>query len=432
MESQNVCTRQRRIAELAGQTPRFRMVSLNQYLDLEWLQEAYRRTRKDGALGVDGVCAEEYERKLDANLADLLERAKSGRYKAPPVRRTYIPKNDGEHRPLGIPTLEDKVLQRAWVMVLEPVCEQDFLDCSHGFRRARSAHTAAEALWKQIMGMGGCWLIDADIRKFFDTLSKPMMREILNRRVGDGVIRRLVSKWLHAGVMEEGILWYPETGTPQGGVISPMLSNIYLHEVLDTWFEHEIKPRLGGRAFLIRFADDFVMGFEREEDARRVMEVLSKRFAKYALSIHPEKTRLISFYPPERQGGERTSFDFVGFTHYWGVSQKGRACVKRKTQSSRLTRALKKVRGYCRETQAEPVKEQWKGLYTRIRGHYNFYGITGNADSLQRFRCVVGRIWQTSLNRRTGHHCKGWDWFHRVIERQYPLPVARVVHSVYA
>lgn len=432
MESETVYTRQQRIAQLAGQTPRFRMVSLNRYLDLEWLREAYRRTRKDGALGVDGVSAAEYERDLDANLADLLERAKSGSYQAPPVRRTYIPKGDGDRRPLGVPTLEDKVLQRAVVMLLEPVYEQDFRDCSHGFRPNRSAHTALAALWQQGMGLGGCWLIDADIRKFFDTLAKPTLRVILNQRIGDGVLRRLVSKWLHAGVMEEGAITYPETGTPQGGVISPLLSNIYLHEVLDEWFERDLKPRLSGRAFLIRYADDFVMGFERQADARRVMEVLAKRFEKYGLSIHPEKTRLIGFFPPERQEGERTSFDFVGFTHYWGVSRKGRACIKRKTSRSRMTRALRKMRRYCRATMRQPVSEQWKGLCVRIKGHCNFYGITGNADSLRQYHYEVGRIWWKSLNRRSGHARKGWDWYNQIIARQYPLPVVRVVRSAYA
>jgi group II intron reverse transcriptase/maturase len=317
-------------------------------------------------------------------------------------------------------------------MLLQPVYEQDFLDCSHGFRPHRSPHTTLAALWTQIMGMGGCWLIDADIRKFFDTLAKSAMREILNQRVGDGVIRRLVSKWLHAGVMEEGAIWYPEAGTPQGGVISPLLSNIYLHEVLDVWFEQVIKPRLRGKAFLIRFADDFVMGFERQDDARRVLEVLSKRFEKYGLTIHPEKTRLISFYPPERQGGQRTSFDFVGFTHYWDVSRKGRDFVRRTTRRERFTRALQNVREYCRKTMAEPVREQWTGLCVRMRGHYGFYGITGNARALSRYRYMVGRIWWHSLNRRSGHAAKGWEWFNRKILPRYPLPPARVVHSVYA
>jgi group II intron reverse transcriptase/maturase len=432
MESQDVYTKQQRIAELAGQRPRFRMVSLNQHLDMDWMREAYRQTRKSGAAGVDGVTAERYERDLDANLANLLERAKSGSYQAPPVRRTYIPKGRNEQRALGIPTLEDKVLQRAVVMLLQPVYEQDFLDCSHGFRPGRSPHTALDALWKQIMGMRGCWLIDADIRKFFDTLPKSAMREVLNQRVGDGVIRRLVSKWLHAGVMEEGLVWYPEAGTPQGGVISPLLSNIYLHAVLDEWFEHVIKPRLRGRAFLLRFADDFVMGFERQDDARRVLEVLPKRFGKHGLAIHPQKTRLVSFYPPERQGGKRSSFDFVGFTHYWDVSRRGRAFVRRSTRRERFTRALQNVRRYCRKTLRKPVKEQWQGLCMRMRGHYGFYGITGNARALGRYRYEVGRIWWRSLNRRSGHKAKSWGWFNRKVLPCYPLPPARVVHSVYA
>ena len=429
MKSQDVYTRQQRIAQLAGQAERFRMVSLNANIDQEWMREAYRRTRKDGAPGVDGVSAQEYGRELDANLADLLDRAKSGRYQAPPVRRTYIPKGDGERRPLGIPTLEDKILQRAVVMVLEPIYEQDFLDCSHGFRPKRSAHTALEVLWKSIMDMGGCWLIDADIAKFFDTLNKPMLRTILDQRVGDGVIRRLVSKWLHAGVMEDWAVTFPEAGTPQGGVISPLLSNVYLHEVLDVWFEQVIKPRLSGRAFLIRYADDFVMGFERQRDAERVLEVLPKRFEKYGLSIHPEKTRLIGFFPPERQEGERSSFDFVGFTHYWGVSRNGRNCVCRKTRRSRLTRALGSVNTYLRETLTEPVEVQWKGLCQRMRGHYQFYGITGNFKSLSRYRYEVGRRWWRSLNRRSGHDAKAWNWFNAIILKRYPLPAERIVHS---
>lgn len=432
MESRDVYTKQQRIAELAGRTPRFRMVSLNQYLTLDWLREAYRLTRKSGAPGVDGITAAAYERNLDANLADLLERAKSGRYHAPPVRRAYIPKGHNETRPLGIPTLEDKILQRAVVMLLNPVYEQDFLDCSYGFRPRRSPHMALDALWRQIMGMGGCWLIDADIRKFFDTLPHGALRDVLSQRVGDGVIRRLVSKWLHAGVLEDGAISFPEAGTPQGGVISPLLSNIYLHDVLDVWFEHQIKPRLRGKAFLIRFADDFVMGFERQDDAERVMEVLPKRFGRYGLTIHPEKTRLVSFHPPQRRDDKRASFDFLGFTHYWDLSRKGRHFVRRTTRSERFTRALQNVRAYCYATMSRPVQEQWKGLCTRMRGHYGYYGITGNAKALSRYRYMVGRIWWQSLNRRSGHKGKPWEWFNRRILPRYPLLPARVVHSVYA
>ena len=274
--------------------------SLGHLIDLDWLKEAFHRTRKDGAVGVDGQDGEDYAANLEGNLKSLLERAKSGTYQAPPVRRVQIPKAGSatETRPLGIPTFEDKVLQRAVVMVLETIYEQDFKPCSYGFRPDRSAHQALESLWKQTMAMGGGWIVDVDIRKFFDTIDHGHLRDFLKRRVRDGVLLRLIGKWLNAGVLEAGRLTRPEAGTPQGGVISPLLSNIVLHAVLDDWFEREVQPRLKGRSFLIRYADDFVMGFACEEDARRVMAVLPKRFEKYGLTIHPEKTRLVPFERP--------------------------------------------------------------------------------------------------------------------------------------
>jgi group II intron reverse transcriptase/maturase len=319
-----VSTRQQRLAELAQQAPQLGFTTLNHYLDLPWLLEAYRRTRKDGAAGVDGQTAADYEADLRGNLQGLVDRAKSGTYRAPPVRRVHIPKGTGgnETRPLGIPTFEDKVLQRAAVMVLEAIYEQDFYPCSYGFRPGRSAHQALRDLWQQTMQTGGGWVLDVDIRKFFDTLDHAQLRNLLRRRVRDGVLLRLIDKWLGAGVLEAGSLSYPEAGTPQGGVISPLLANVYLHYVLDEWFEREVKPRLRGRAFLIRYADDFVIGFTDESDARRVLEVLPKRFGKYGLTLHPAKTRLVPFRrPPQRptpgaRAQERPgTFDFLGFTH---------------------------------------------------------------------------------------------------------------------
>jgi RNA-directed DNA polymerase len=295
MESEDVSTKQQRIAELARIHPEVSFTSLAYHIDVEWLHEAYLRTRKDGAVGIDEQTAEDYQKNLGQNLRSLLEQAKSGGYRAPPVRRVHIPKGTSgkETRPIGIPTFEDKVLQRAVAMVLEPLYEQEFLNCSYGFRPGRSAHDALQALWEQAMGIGGGWIIDLDIRKFFDTMDHAHIRGILKRRVSDGVILRLIGKWLNAGVWEKGETSYPEKGTPQGGVISPMLSNIYLHEVLDKWFEEVVRPRLKGKGFLIRYADDGLLCFENEEDARRVMEVLPKRFAKYGLTIHPEKTRMV-------------------------------------------------------------------------------------------------------------------------------------------
>jgi group II intron reverse transcriptase/maturase len=262
LESTNVCTKQQRIAELARRMPDAGFTSLAYYIDLEWMYEAYRRTRKDGAVGVDDVTAEAYEADLEGNLRDLLERFKSGRYFAPPVKRVYIPKGDGRFRPIGIPALEDKILQRAVVMVLSSLYEEDFLDCSYGFRPGRSVHQALEALWKGVMDMGGCWVLEVDIKSYFDTVEHKHLREFVRKRVHDGVLLRVIGKWLKAGVFEDGAIRYPEEGTPQGGVISPLLSNIYLHEVLDVWFEEEVKPRLNGEAKLIRFADDYVILFK--------------------------------------------------------------------------------------------------------------------------------------------------------------------------
>jgi RNA-directed DNA polymerase len=253
-----VSTRQQRLAELARQAPQLGFTTLNQYLDWPWLLEAYRRTRKDGAAGVDGQRAADYEADLRGNLQGLLDRAQSGTYRAPPVRRVHIPKGTGrnETRPLGIPTFEDKVLQRAVAMVLETIYEQDFYPCSYGFRPGRSAHQALSDLWQQTMQSRGGWILEVDIRKFFDTLDHAQLRGLLRQRVRDGMLLRLIDKWLSAGVLEAGGLSYPEAGTPQGGVISPLLANVYLHYVLDDWFEREVKPRLRGRAFLIRYADD--------------------------------------------------------------------------------------------------------------------------------------------------------------------------------
>ena len=437
--SQAVCTRQQRIAALAKQAPQLGFTTLSHHIDRYWLYEAYLATRKDGAVGVDGPTAADFTARLPEHLQALADRAKSGTYRAPPVRRVRIPKDTGpETRPLGIPTFEDKVLQRAVVMALQPIYEQDFYDCSYGFRPGRSAHQALQALWEQTMAMGGGWVLEVDIRKFFDTLDHAQLRALLQRRVRDGVLLRLISKWLHAGVLEDGCLTYPDAGTPQGGVISPLLANIYLHYVLDEWFEQQVKPRLKGRAFLIRYADDFVMGFACEEDARRVLEVLPKRFGKYGLTVHPDKTRLVPFGRPNWSSaqappgaGSPGSFDFLGFTHYWGRSRRSFAVVKRRTSRSRLSRALGKIADWCRKHRHRPVREQQQTLGQKLRGHFAYYGITGNMEALQRFRREVLRVWRQWLQRRRSGGYWAWSRFHAMLQR-FPLPAARVVHSVYA
>jgi RNA-directed DNA polymerase len=436
--SQIVSTRQRQIAELAKQAPDMSFTSLNKHLDMEWMREAYRRTRKDGAVGVDGQTASDFETDLEKNLQDLLERAKSGKYVAPPVRRVYIPKGDGtaEARGIGIPTFEDKVLQRAVAMLLEPIYEQDFLDVSYGFRPRRSAHQALEKIWKTTMNTAEGWVLEVDIRKYFDSLVKPHLQELLKLRVRDGVVQRLIGKWLQAGVMEDGTTEHPETGVPQGGVISPILSNVYLHYVLDLWYQDEVAPRLKGKAELIRYADDFLIVFATKDDAERVMEVLPKRFERYGLRLHPEKTRLLRFARPTNGSSpvpkpqHPETFTFLGFTHYWGKGRKGTWVVKRKTAANRLKRAITRTYAWCKRHRHLPVKEQHAALKRKLEGHYGYYGITGNGAGLEKYRTAVCLMWRKWLNRRSQKNHMPFKKFKRLLAR-YPLPTTRVVHSVY-
>lgn len=430
-DSETVSTKLRRIAQLAKEDPTRVLTNLAYHIDVEFLREAYRLTRKDGAAGVDGQSAEDFAADLDDNLRELLEGFKSGHYRAPPVKRVHIPKGDGKKtRPLGIPTFADKVLQRAVTMVLTAVYEQDFLDCSYGFRPKRSAHDALHTLREGIMKMGGGWVLDVDIQAFFDNLVHGKLREILDQRVRDGVLRKMIDKWLKAGVLEDGELAYPKGGTPQGGVVSPMLANVYLHEVLDTWFTGEVLPRLRGQAFLVRYADDFVMVFSQEADARRVLEVLPKRFARYGLTIHPDKTRLVRFDRPrtsprgegdDPRGEDPGSFDLLGFTHYWARSRRGYWVVKRKTAKSRFSRALKAIDRWCRQSRHWPIAEQHEVLSAKLKGHYAYYGLASNGMSLKRFLWYVERAWRRWLGRRSQRGYLSWRRF-RQLKGTYPLP----------
>lgn len=400
------------------------------------MREAWRRTRKDGAQGVDEETAEEFSRNLDERLEELLNRALSGRYQAPPVRRSYVPKGKSGKRPIGIPTLEDKVLQRAVVMLLEAIYEEDFYDFSYGFRPGRSQHQALDALWQGIQSLGSCWVLDADIRKYFDRIDHGQLRKILDRRVRDGVIRRLIDKWLKAGVWEEGKRFVPKSGTPQGGVISPLLSNIYLHEVLDDWFMTSVQPRMKGRTRIFRFADDFLLVFASRGDAERVLEVLPKRLGRFGLEMNLEKTRLIHFHKPRKEGprgGKKVSsevFQFLGFTHYWGKSRRGRWVVKRRTAGSRLSRSLRDIADWCRWHRHDPVRDQHRQLSQKMVGHYNYYGITGNWNRLSQYLYEVSRIWRKWLNRRTRPGTMPWKRFRQLLEH-YPLPAVKIYHSVY-
>ena len=309
-------------------------------------------------------------------------------------------------------------------MVLEAVYEQDFVDCSYGFRPGRSAHDALAELQHRAVRMDGGWVLEVDIRAFFDTVDRACLRELLCQRVRDGVLLRLIGKWLNAGVQEGGVLSYPAAGTPQGGVASPLLANIYLHEVLDTWFEREVKPRLRGQAVEIRYADDLVFLFSDEADARRVMDVLPKRLGKYGLTLHPDKTRLLDFRRPTHRddgGPGPGTFDLLGFTHYWGKSRRRFWVVKQKTAKDRRSRSLRSIHHWCRSNCHRPVAEQHRILSWKLRGHYGYYGIIGNAQWLWTFLSQVQRAWRKWLNRRSQRAHMPWERMKRLLER-YPLP----------
>jgi RNA-directed DNA polymerase len=429
-----ISTRLERIATLARQLRDQPLTTLAHHIDLDWLREAHRRTRKDGATGVDGQTADEYAANLEGNLRSLLERAKSGTYRAPPVRRVYIPKDSGEMRPLGIPTFEDKVLQRAVTMVLEAVYEQEFLECSYGFRPGRSAHQALDVLHREANKMAGGWIVEVDIRKYFDSIDHERLREVLHGRIRDGVILRLVGKWLNAGVLEDGCVMHPDAGSPQGGVVSPVLANIFLHVVLDVWFEREVQPRTRGRAHLVRYADDAVMLFEYEEDAHRVMSVLPKRFGKYGLTLHPDKTRLVPFKRPDRMArmrgddegpDEPGTFDFLGFTVHWVKSpMTGKWVVKTRTAADRFRRALKRISQWCKANRHEPLERQRQVLNQKLRGHYGYYGRKGNRARCANLRYRVVLVWWRWLRRRSQ---RGLSWLAmtRLLQR-YSLPTPAI------
>ena len=425
-------TKRQWIAEQAREHPERVFTSLHHLIDLDWMFEAWSLTRKDGAAGIDGRTADDYEKDLEANLERLLIQIKSGSYRAPPVRRRFIPKADGSKRPLGIPTFKDKVAQRAIVMLLEPIYEEDFLDCSFGFRPDRSAHDAIRNLRDGIMETGQRWVIDADISKYFDSIDHGHLRSFLDLRIKDGVIRRMIDKWLKAGVLDRGTLTKSVTGTPQGGVVSPLLANIFLHHVLDDWFVRVAKPRMKCRCQLVRYADDFVMSFEDHLDGRRMLAVLGKRFGRFGLTLHPSKTRYVDFRFKRPQGRhpatQATSFVFLGFTHVWGMSRRGKPVVRQVTAKDRYARALHAVKDWCRKHLHLSLKAQHRRLCLMLQGHYAYYGITGNGRRLRWYLHQTERIWKASLSRRSRSGKLTWDRMEKVLDR-YPLPPTRIVHQ---
>jgi len=422
-----------RVAERAKREPEARILALAHLLDPEMLKQAFGRIRKGAASGVDGVTKEQYARRLEEHLQSLHERLRTGRYRHQPIRRVHIPKSPGKTRPIGISTVEDKVVQTALTIVLEAIYEQDFLDCSYGFRPGRNQHDALRAV-HAAMYRGGCnWVLEADIQSFFDSLDRTKLKEILRQRIADKSLMRLVGKCLHVGVLDGEEYSEPDEGTVQGSTLSPLLGNIYLHHVLDRWFDGVVRPRMRGGVVLVRYADDFIIGFERRDDAKRVMAVLGKRMAKYGLTLHPDKTRLIEFVRPRRsqqRGKGPGSFDFLGFTLFWRRSRKGAWVPGMKTRSAKLQKTTKAIGEWCRRHRHLPLKEQHVALCRRLRGHYNYFGVNGNWHSMARLRWQTGRLWHKWLRRRSQRTRMTWERFNDLL-KVYPLPRPRICVQIW-
>jgi group II intron reverse transcriptase/maturase len=408
------------------------MLALAHHINEATLERVFRRLRRDAAVGVDGVTVEGYGEQLVANLQALRARMKAGQYRHQPIRRVHIPKESGASRPIGISTVEDKIVQGALRDVLEAIYEQDFLDCSYGFRSGRSAHDAIRAL-NGIMNDGRAnYIVEADIVSFFDSIDRKVLMEMLRGRIADETLMRLVGKCLHVGVLDGEEFLEPSEGTAQGSSLSPLLGNIYLHYVLDVWFEHEVKPRLAGRASLVRYADDFVLCFEVEPDAARVWDVLGKRFEKYGLTLHPTKTRRFTFRPP-RDGDDAggATFDFLGFTCHWTRTRSGLQRVAFRTRGARLRRALKAVNDWCRRHRHLAIEEQHRALARKLRGHYSYFGVNGNLRALEFVRYWVIRTWRMWLDRRSQRARMNWERFTQVLLR-HPLPLPRITKQIWA
>ena len=424
------------ISEMARTDADLQFTTLAHVLDAGFLRECYYQLGRDRASGIDGVSWKEYGKQLDENLDDLVTRMKAKRYKPQPSKRVYIPKNDHETRPLGLPSLEDKVVQKGIARILGAIYEADFLDCSYGFRPGRDCHKALNVVDKTIMTRSINHVIEADIRKFFDKVSHEWLMKFLAHRIKDPSFLFLIRRFLKAGYMEDGLFVMTEEGTPQGGNLSPILSNIFLHYVLDLWFEKKIRPQARGACYMVRYADDFVCMVRYQEDARDIEQLLRDRFAKFGLELHPDKTRTLSFGKFERenakrQGRKANTFDFLGFTHYSGQSRKGNFIVGLKTSRKKFRRKIAEMNDWLRKIRNhKKAKEWWPTLIAKLRGHYQYYGVSGNMRSLNRFYTLTVRLTRKWLNRRSQRMRFYWKGFIEYL-KHYPLPRPRITHNFY-
>ena len=428
-----MCTDIDRIAELAKEDPKRQFYSIAHLITVEKLYEAFRNLRRKASAGIDGVTYAEYETNAEENVRQLHRRLVAGKYQVQPLRRVFIPKENGKPRPISIPSLEDKIVQKVVVDLMNAIYEEDFLDCSYGFRPGRSQHQALDEVRRVICARPTGWILELDIQSYFDKIVRGSLIEMVEKRVSDGSVLRLIQKWIKVGVIEDGKLLMSETGTGQGQPISPLLANIYLHHVLDVWFEEVVKPGLKGEAYEIRFADDAILCFQHREDAEKVMRVLPKRFEKFGLTLHPEKTRLIEFgryaaRNAKKQGKRPATFDFLGLTHLCARSLKGKFTVHVRTMAKRLRRGLKAIADWCQQHRHEPVSEQQKTLNAKLRGHYQYYGRPSNYCCIMQFYRRVRRIWWEWLSRRTRGRRLTWERYSALL-RQHPLLLPRITHS---
>lgn len=424
-----------KVVERAKSDLTTQFTSLAHLMDEDALKRAYGRVRKDAAVGIDGITKEAYGEALEENLQDLHRRLRTMTYRHQPIKRVYIPKAPGKTRPIGISCLEDKLVQGAIAEILEAIYEPEFLPCSYGFRHGLSAHDALRAVNLMVFREGIGWILEADIQAFFDSLLRHKLREILQMRVVDGALLRLVGKCLHVGILDGDEYVKPEEGTVQGSVLSPLLGNVYLHHALDKWFEREVKPQLMGHARLIRYCDDFVIGFQHKEDAERVLQMLGERMSAYGLTLHPDKTRLIPFHRPRRDRDQRKgpgTFDFLGFTVYWQRARYGGWRLGMKTRTARLRKAIKALNDWCKRHMHQPRKEQHAALSRRLRGHYNYFGVNGNMRALQQLLHRAERVWLRHLRRRSQRARRlSWERFGRYL-KAFPLPQPRIYMQIWA